>query len=148
MARPTVAALAETRAGVALRRGQNWLDLLKFSAVGASGYVVNLGVYVALLRGAGLHYMPAAIASFAVAVTNNYALNRLWTFREHRGHLAFQGLRFLTVSVFALGLNLGLLRGLVAFELDKILAQAIAIVLVTPFSFTANKVWSFRARGT
>jgi putative flippase GtrA len=54
-------------------------------------------------------------------------------------------MRFLIVSVAALGLNLAILRVLVAFGTDKILAQAVAIVLVTPFSFSANKLWSFRS---
>jgi putative flippase GtrA len=135
---------AATRAGRALRRSQNWIQLVKFSAVGASGYAVNLAVYVALLDGAGIHYLPAAICSFAVAVSNNYAWNRLWTFRDHRGHVYYQGMRFLVVSLVALGLNLGLLRTLVALGVGKVVAQAIAIVLVTPFSFGANKLWSFR----
>jgi dolichol-phosphate mannosyltransferase len=146
VARPTVAGIAATRAGRALRRPQNWLQLLKFSVVGASGYVVNLAVYVALLKGADLHYLPAAACSFVVAVSNNYFWNRHWTFRHERGHLYYQGLRFLAVSLVALGLNLGLLRALVAIGAGKIVAQAIAIVLVTPFSFSANKLWSFRRR--
>jgi putative flippase GtrA len=145
VARPTTAGIASTRVGRALRRPQNWLELLKFSAVGASGYVVNLGVYIALLNGAGFHYLPAAACSFVVAVSNNYVWNRHWTFRNRRGHLYYQGLRFLAVSLVALGLNLLLLRGLVALDAGKIVAQAIAIVLVTPFSFTANKLWSFRS---
>jgi putative flippase GtrA len=53
-------------------------------------------------------------------------------------------MRFLTVSLVALGLNLAILRLLVALGTGKILAQAVAIVLVTPFSFSANKLWSFR----
>lgn len=144
MGRSTAAGLTATRAGQALTRSQNWLELLKFSVVGASGYAVNLAVYVALLKGAGLHYLPAASCSFAVAVSNNYVWNRHWTFRRHRGHLYYQGLRFLSVSLLALGLNLGLLKGIVELGAGKILAQAIAIVLVTPFSFGANKLWSFR----
>jgi putative flippase GtrA len=48
------------------------------------------------------------------------------------------------VSIAALGLNLLILRGLVALGTGKIVAQAIAIILVMPFSFTANKLWSFR----
>ena len=142
--RPTAAGIAATRVGRALCRPQNWLELLKFSVVGGSGYVINLAVYVALLRGAGLHYLPAAACSFVVAVSNNYFWNRHWTFRHHRGHLYYQGLRFLVVSLAALGLNLGLLRSLVELGAGKILAQAIAVVLVTPFSFSANKLWSFR----
>ena len=144
MARTTAAGIAAERAGRALRRPQNWIELLKFSLVGASGYVVNLAVYVALLKGAGLHYLPAAVCSFIVAVSNNYLWNRQWTFRRRRGHVYHQGMRFLVVSIAALGLNLLILRGLVALGTDKIAAQAIAIILVMPFSFTANKLWSFR----
>ena len=107
--------------------------------------MVNLAVYAALLR-AGLHYLPAAACSFALAVTNNYTWNRIWTFRGERGHIAYQGLRFLVVSLVALGANLAILHGLVAAGLGKIVGQAIAIVLVTPLNFVGNKLWSFRRR--
>jgi hypothetical protein len=50
----------------------------------------------------------------------------------------------LVVAVVALGANLVILRVLVALALDKVLAQAIAIVLVTPVNFIGNKLWSFR----
>ncbi len=136
---------AGTRAGRALRRSENWVELAKFSIVGATGYLVNLLVYALLLKLAGLHYLAAAICSFLVAVTSNYTWNRVWTFRGHRGHFAYQGLRFLVVSLVALGANLLILRGLVGANLDKILAQAIAIVLVTPLNFIGNKLWSFRS---
>jgi len=144
VARSTAAGIAATRARRALGRSENWIELLKFSVVGLTGYVVNLAVYVSLLKGAGLHYLPAAVCSFVVAVSNNYLWNRLWTFRSSRGHVYYQGMRFLVVSMAALGLNLVILRLLVALGTGKIVAQAIAIVLVTPFSFSANKLWSFR----
>jgi len=144
VARSTAAGIAATRARRALRRSENWLELFKFSLVGLSGYGVNLAVYVALLKGADLHYLPAAACSFVVAVSNNYFWNRHWTFRSFRGHVYHQGMRFLAVSLVSLGLNLAILRILVGVDADKILAQAIAIVLVTPFSFSANKLWSFR----
>src|ERR671934_989628 len=138
-------AVARTRAGRALRRPANWVQLAKFATVGASGYVVNLLVYAALLRGAGWHYALAATGSFVVAVTNNYIWNRLWTFRDQRGHVAFQGLRFLVVALAAYAANLGILSLLILIGLDKVLAQAIAIVLVTPLNFVGNKLWSFRS---
>lgn len=136
--------LSRTRAGRALSRPHNWVQLAKFCAVGASGYVINLAVYTALLRGAGWHYAAAATASFLVAVTNNYTWNRVWTFRHQRGHIAYQGLRFLVVSTIALAGNLVFLAILVGIGVPKIPAQAIAIALVTPWNFVANKLWSFR----
>jgi putative flippase GtrA len=142
------AVLARTRAGRALSRPHNWVQLAKFSTVGGSGYVINLAVYTALLRGAGFHYVPAATCSFLVAVTNNYVWNRLWTFHDQRGHVAWQGLRFLVVAVIAYAANLVLLSALIALGVDKVLSQAIAVVLVTPLNFVGNKLWSFRhARG-
>ena len=139
-------AALRTRAGAALRRRHNWEQLVKFCVVGASGYVVNLAVYALLLKKAGFHYTAAATVSFVVAVTNNYTWNRLWTFRHQRGHFGYQGLRFLIVSLMVYAANLLLLTALVAGGVGKIVAQAIAVVLVTPLNFLGNKLWSFRRR--
>ena len=132
-------------AALALRRPANWIQLAKFCAVGASGYAVNLAVYATLLH-FGVFYLLAAVGSFLAAVTNNYAWNRLWTFRRQRGHPLFQGFRFLVVSVVALAANLAFLSILVAVGVPKLPAQAVAIALVTPWNFVANKLWSFRRR--
>ena len=142
--RPSAVLAARARAIRALRHPANWMQLAKFAAVGATGYAVNLAVYTALLRGAGWHYIYAATVSFLVAVTNNYLWNRVWTFRDQRGHVGFQGLRFFTVALVAYGANLGILTALIALGMDKVAAQAIAIVLVTPLNFVGNKLWSFR----
>jgi putative flippase GtrA len=136
---------ARRRASRALRRPANWMQLAKFSTVGATGYVVNLAVYASLLE-AGLHYNLAAAISFLVAVTNNYTWNRLWTFRGQRGHVAYQGLRFLVVAVLALAVNEILLTALVAVGVGKIVSQAIAVLFVMPINFVGNKLWSFRRR--
>ena len=133
-----------TRAMHALRAPHNWLQLARFCAVGVSGYAINLAVYTALLKWANLHYLGAAFFSFLVAVTNNYWWNRHWTFRGQKGHFAYQGMRFGVVSAVALGANLGLLRLFVALGVGKVVAQAIAIVAVTPLNFIGNKLWSFR----
>jgi putative flippase GtrA len=146
MDRSTTAVIPRgARARRALRAPHNWVQLAKFCAVGASGYVVNLAVY-SLLVHSGWHYSVAAACSFLVAVTNNYTWNRLWTFRGQRGHIAYQGLRFLVVALIALAANELILAALVSAGVGKVIAQAIAIVLVTPVNFVGNKLWSFRRR--
>jgi putative flippase GtrA len=134
---------ARDRAGAALRARQNWEQLAKFCAVGAVGYGVNLAVYASLLH-AGLHYLLAATCSFFVAVASNYTLNRHWTFRDRRGGVAAQGMRFFLVSLASLGANLIVLHLLITVGLGKLAGQAVAIVLVTPLNFVGNKLWSFR----
>jgi dolichol-phosphate mannosyltransferase len=145
-AQPAYGEYSPARVRAGLRKRSNWAQLIKFCAVGASGYAVNLAVYTLLLDVVGLHYISAAVGSFLVAVTNNYTWNRIWTFREQRGDVAYQGMRFLIVSTMALLANLAVLHGLVTFGLGEVVAQAIAIVLVTPVNFVGNKLWSFGPR--
>jgi dolichol-phosphate mannosyltransferase len=129
---------------VPFRIAQRLLEsqFLRFCAVGASGYAVNLAVYAALLA-AGLHYLAAATVSFLVAAASNYAWNRTWTFRTAGAPLLGQGIRALIVSGLSLGANQLFLLALVAAGAGHLAGQAAAIVLVTPFSFTANKLWAF-----
>ena len=130
------------RTAQALRRPHNWIQLAKFGAVGASGYVVNLAVYAVLL-GLGAHV--AAAISFVVAAVSNYWWNRHWTFSSTKGNLGAQGMRFFVVALLAFGVNqLWLAVFLDWLHWGKIVSQAVAIVLVTPLNFLGNKLWSFR----
>jgi putative flippase GtrA len=142
------------RIGRGTARRENWVQLFQFGLVGASGYVVNLTVF-AVLTGAGLffregsdglgmHYIPAAVLAFCVAVTNNFLWNRYWTFDARHGHAGFQAARFFTVSVGALGINLVVLEMLVSVaDVPELPAQAIAVAFAMPFNFIGNKIWTF-----
>jgi dolichol-phosphate mannosyltransferase len=132
------------RVGHGVRHPANWLQLVRFATVGASGYAVNLAVFTGLLHGAGAHYRLAATGAFLVAVANNFLWNRRWTFRMRSGHAGFQAARFFTVSVVAFGFNLALLEVLVSvLDVSEVPAQALAVVAATPLSFLGNKLWSF-----
>jgi len=133
------------RVHLGTRQPANWLQLFKFGLVGGSGYVINLVAFTVLVEAAGVHHIAAAILSFGLAVTNNFVLNRLWTFRDARGgHAGFQAARFLAVSVGALGVNLLVLYGLVDLASAPVVAsQAIAIAVAMPFNFVGNKLWTF-----
>ncbi|MGI9099199.1 MAG: GtrA family protein [Solirubrobacteraceae bacterium] len=135
---------ARLRAG--LRKPSNWLQLIRFATVGASGYVVNLAVFTLLVHAAGIDYRLAAVAAFVVALTNNFVWNRAWTFGASSGHAGFQAARFCVVSLAAFAFNLVALFALVEWlGMAKVPAQAIAIAATTPLNFLGNKLWSFRA---
>ena len=130
------------RAG--LRRPHNWVQLLKFCAVGASGYVVNLCVFAICFELLGLHHLAAATVAFVVAVTNNFWWNRHWTFRVGRGRAGFQAARFFTVSIVAFLFAASVLQLLVSVaDVPEVAAQAISIVAATPLNFIGNKMWTF-----
>jgi putative flippase GtrA len=143
VAEPPHAIHLRVRAG--LRKPHNWMQLVKFCAVGASGYAVNLSVFAVCVEVFELHHLVAATAAFVVALTNNFWWNRHWTFRARGGHAGFQAARFFTVSVVAFLFAALVLELLVSVAgVPELPAQAISIVLATPLNFIGNKMWSFR----
>jgi dolichol-phosphate mannosyltransferase len=126
------------------RKPGNWMQLLRFGLVGASGYVVNLAVFAFVSGVLDVHHLAAAVLAFCVAVINNFAWNRHWTFDARDGHAGFQAARFFTVSVAGLGINLGLLELFVTGAgMPELPAQALAVALTMPVNFVGNKLWTF-----
>ncbi len=132
------------RIGAAVRRPASWLQLLKFGLVGGSGYLINLAVFAVLTGNLGLHHTVAAVGAFCVAVTNNFLLNRNWTFTARDGHAGFQAMRFFVISLASLAINLMALEVLLAATgMSDLYAQAIAVAIAMPFNFLGNKLWAF-----
>ena len=130
------------RAG--LRRRHNWIQLVKFCAVGGSGYVVNLAVFAVVFSLLGWHHLVAATLAFVVAVTNNFYWNRRWTFAARAGHAGFQAARFFTVSIAAFLFAATVLELLITQAgMPELAAQAVSVVAATPLDFIGNKMWSF-----
>jgi dolichol-phosphate mannosyltransferase len=130
-----------------MRRPENWLQLVRFGVVGVSGFVVNLAVYAACVHVVGVEYRVSSVVAWAVAVANNFVLNRHWTFDAAAGSVRLQGARFFVVSLAAEALSLVLLTVFVqSAGIAKVEAQALAVALSMPLNFLGNKLWSFRAR--
>jgi dolichol-phosphate mannosyltransferase len=139
------------RVHLGTRRPDNWVQLFQFGVVGGSGYVINLIVFALLTGATDLHHVLAAVAAFVVAVSNNFVLNRVWTFRQQgarEDHAGFQAARFFAVSLVGLAVNLVALTLLVdVAEVAELPAQAVAVAVATPVNFIGNKLWTFgRAR--
>jgi putative flippase GtrA len=135
--------LLRLRAGMG--RTHNWLQLVRFGAVGASGYVINLAVFAVCVHLLGIDYRLSAVIAWAVSVLNNFWLNRHWTFDAKQDHPVLQAVRFFAVSLVAFGFTYVVLVALVDAGLMKVAAQAIAIAAGMPLSFIGQKLWSFRA---
>jgi putative flippase GtrA len=150
------------------------IQFVKFCFVGASGVIVNLVVFTAVLliwlavsghiHSAGelthsvgslavkkdTHGIPPAAAyvanaaGFIVSVFTNYYLNRRWTFRSS-GAVSSELPKFFVVSVTAYVVQLAVFWALrTPGHLAPIPSQLIAIACVMPINFILNKLWSFR----
>jgi putative flippase GtrA len=137
-------AAVHVRVRAGLRRSHNWVQLLKFCAVGGTGYAVNLAVFTLCFEVLHMHHLVAATCAFVVAVLNNFWWNRHWTFKVRRGRAGFQAARFFAVSVVAFLFAASVLELLVSvLGVAAVLAQAISIAAATPLNFAGNKMWSF-----
>ena len=133
-----------TRVRKGLRKPANWLQLIRFGLVGASGYVMNLAVFALCIGPLSLGHRIAAVAAFVVALANNFSWNRHWTFDARGRRARSQAARFCLVSVCAFAFSFGVLELLIEVAgIDELLAQAVAIATATPLNFIGNKLWSF-----
>ena len=128
----------------ALTHPANWFEVLRYSAVGLTGYLISV-VSFAVAVELGCGYILAATIAFGFALVNNFVFNRSWTFRATDGRIHIQWVRFVVVNVAVFVFSLGVLYVLIEqVGLHRVLAQAIAVAAAAPPNFGGQKLWSFR----
>jgi putative flippase GtrA len=139
--------MARTRTGVlgTLTAGTP-AQFLRFCVVGGVGYVTNLVVFAPLVRYAHMPYLLAACIAYACGWAVALVGHRHWTFGERDASVIGQSFRYFVVSALVLAADLVVLHGLVVAGIETVLAQAIALAIVTPLSFGLNRIWAFAAR--
>lgn len=122
-------------------RGSHLQQFTQFVTVGASGVVVDFGLYLLLTRGFAfwhVHYLAANAVSFTVANINNFWWNRVWTFQATAGRIARQYPRFLAASLVYLAVTQGVVWVLVGiFGWYDLAAKAVALALAVGVYFIA-----------
>jgi len=128
-------------------RFQSSKVFIKFCITGASGVLVNLGIFTALLA-AGINKFLASPIAIQASIITNFLLNNYWTFRSRNlaGPVHARGLRFNVVSFFSLGISyltfVVLSRALPAVPPQ--VAQVIGIIPATLVNYLLNSYWTFR----
>jgi len=115
----------------------------RYVLVGLSGYAVQVASFAALVHVAGLRYTPAALLAGVLALINNFALNRQWTFQAVEGHLGRQALAYAIISAVFFAVQLALLRVLVTSGAPDVPAEGVSILAVVPANFFAQRRFSF-----
>jgi putative flippase GtrA len=116
--------------------------MMRYGLVGLLAVAVHYAVLIGLVELDLLSKLLASIAGFCVATPVNYYLQHVWVFRSDRAHTIalprYLGVTSAGLAINALAFNAGLELGV-----PYLLAQAIAIALVTAFNFTANRLYTF-----
>ncbi len=120
---------------------------LKFSAVGATGVVVNLASFT-LLMNAGLHKYIASPLAIEISILANFILNNFWTFskRDMNDKIHIRGLKFNIISFIALGVSYSTFLILSVLDPAGIpqVHQAAGIVPATLINYFLNSYWTFK----
>ncbi len=143
-----------TMTGLIQRTGVQ--QFLKFCVIGFSSMLIDVGIASYLTYTLGWHWILAQTLSFAVAVSNGFVWNSLWTFRGlGSGKRHEQYVKFVMVNIVGLLLNIGIMKFVFLLFTGELIhqgnpepmhwkvAKGVAIVIVSAWNFLANKKWTF-----
>lgn len=91
----------------------------------------------------GTDAVTASVIGYALGLLVNYFLNYRYTFTSSEKHTVVLP-KFLSVMAISMMINALVMYALVhGLEVNYLLAQLIAVLIVMTWSFTANRVWVF-----
>jgi dolichol-phosphate mannosyltransferase len=121
---------------------------IRFALVGASGTLVNLGVFTATLHG-GLNKYVASALAIEISIIWNFFLNNYWTFRERktRDRTRIKGLKYNLVSLATLGVSFATFSAMSLWvpRAPPQLDQFIGIIPAVLVNYFLNSYWTFRS---
>jgi putative flippase GtrA len=136
-------------------------QLARFGAVGAVGFVVDIGVFnllrITVLSPDNVDHGPflAKVISTSLAIVVNWIGNRYWTFGEQRRTRALrEGIEFAVVSVGGMLIGLACLwisrevLGYTSLLADNISSNVVGLGLGTVFRFLLYRLWVFNPART
>jgi putative flippase GtrA len=117
----------------------------RYLAASASALAIDFGIYIGLIRLAGVHYLVAAPIGFALGLAAIYLLSTRWVFRERRlADRRAEFALFALVGLAGLALNQVVLFVAVqwlatSFEVAKVISAGV----VFSFNFVTRKLLLF-----
>jgi len=121
---------------------------VRFALVGASGTIVNLGIFSAALH-ANLNKYIASPVAVEVSIIWNFLLNNYWTFKERRtrDRVRIKGLKYNLVSIASIGVSFATFTAMTLFvpRASPLFDQFVGIVPAVLVNYFLNSYWTFRS---
>jgi len=119
---------------------------LGYVLVGGIGTATSVAFTITSVEILALHPVAGSAVGFLVALVVQYLLNNAFVFRGGSPRWG-RFFRYAFVSMTGLGLNLGIMYGVVeTLQWHYLYGILISIFIVTPTNFLLNQRWSFRNR--
>nr|WP_314866778.1 GtrA family protein [uncultured Flavobacterium sp.] len=122
----------------------NFIQFFRFGVVGAFGLCIDFCVTWVLKEKVRVNKYQSNAIGFVVAATNNYFLNKYFTFQNTDSDLVIQFASFFGIALVGLGLNLIILYCLQTYTKSNFyISKIIATAIVFLWNFTANSWFTF-----
>ena len=123
------------------------IQFIKFCVVGGLNTAIHYGVFLALFRFLGVHYLLSSTVGYCCGIVNSFVWNKLWTFQVRGTRKDIEFAKFVAVNLVSLLINLGSLKIFVTnFGIQPEIGQVFAIGLAIMVNFLGNKLWTFRVK--
>ncbi len=127
-------------------RNQGFRRLGRFSVVGALNTLIDIAVFMLLVKVFSLPVVPANLLAFSVALANSYILNRLWTFHDSTApHSVGNIFRFVLFNTAAALLATATLAALVTLNLPILAAKVLSIGVSMTWNYLTMRYLVFKA---
>ena len=118
-------------------------ELIRFGAVGVATNVSGFLFYV-LFTALGISPILYISISYLIHIGLAFFLNKKWSF-TYEGRISTSAVRYLISYIGCYVLNVAVLKYFYGYwGFSHVLVQAVAIVIITPLLFVAQKLWVFR----
>ncbi len=122
----------------------NFTQFFRFGVVGTLGLCIDFCMTWILKEKIRVNKYFSNTIGFVVAATNNYFLNKYFTFQNTDSDLVIQFVSFFGIALVGLGLNLIILYCLQTYtKFNFYISKIIATAIVFFWNFTANSWFTF-----
>ena len=120
-------------------------QFIKFAFVGATGTLISLSILYCLTEFFNFQYWMALPIGYFIGITNNFLLNRKFTFQPIEKPLLTQYIEYLVSMLFGLlGYTLSTILLTEIFMIWYFLSAVLSVGVSTIIDFALSKIWVFK----
>jgi len=128
---------------------ESFSEFIKFVLIACSGILVNLFFVFIIFDLIGLHYKLVLVVGFLLALSSNFLLNRIFTFKyAKKSHFFIQYFKFFIICLIGFAINWSIsifLFNYLAYFLNYYLVTVVfGIICGMIFNFVGSKYFVFR----
>lgn len=121
------------------------IKILKFALVGFAGVIIDIALTWFLKEKLEVNLYLSHVLGFCTAATNNFCLNKYWTFGGPQKMVILQFIAFFSTALFGLFISTACIWILYNFlNYDFYFSKILAIGLAAIWNYVINRLWVFR----